>query len=114
MGNLGKRKRGGNSPLAYKIQASTICAAATTDRIIATNHSGFFLVTVQIEAVAMATLKKEMANPILPPRRLASSVRFCAFSRQIKSSLFPAQQHAFGGGQFLELVRADVRILQTE
>lgn len=43
--------------LHYNIQASTIWTAATTDNIIATNHSGFFLVTMQMEAVAMATLK---------------------------------------------------------
>ena len=55
----------------YKIQAWSICVIATSDRSIATNHSGFFLVTIQIEAVAIATVKQEIAWPILPLRRLA-------------------------------------------
>jgi len=39
------------------VQARTICAMATRDKTIATNHSGFFFVTRQIEAVAIATVK---------------------------------------------------------
>jgi hypothetical protein len=76
VGELRQSETGRESALPYKVQARTICTAATTDNIIATNHNGFFLVTVQIEAVAMATLKQEMASPILPPRRLASSRTF--------------------------------------
>ena len=41
----------------YRVQPSTICTTAATDKIMATNQSGFFLVTVQMEAVAMATVK---------------------------------------------------------
>jgi hypothetical protein len=56
---LAFRPRQGGFPerADYKIQARTICTMATADMIIATNHSGFFFVTVQIEAVAIATVK---------------------------------------------------------
>ena len=61
---------------------------ATRDRIIATNHSGFFFVTRQIEAVAIATVKQETAPAILPLRRLAWSRSFSRASAYALISAF--------------------------
>ena len=61
---------------SYDIQATTIWAIAISDRMIATNDSGFLFVTRQVEAVAIATVKQETALPIFPLRRLALSRSF--------------------------------------
>jgi hypothetical protein len=53
------REHGGSGeslPHQSTTKHGSICATTSTDRIIK-NHNGFFLVTVQIEAAAIVTLK---------------------------------------------------------